>query len=467
MRKLEEKYRRELAVIGVHSAKFTSERDTDNLRKAVLRYELGHPVINDSEFSVWQQYSCRAWPTLMFIDPQGKIIGKHEGEITFEQFDPLIGQMVEEFDSKGLIDRTLPSYRMEEESGSALSFPGKVLADEASGRLFISDSNHNRIIIATLEGEVKQVIGSGEVGLKDGDFQSVRFDHPQGMALAHADQRDVLYVADTENHTIRGVDLADGTVETVAGTGQQARGDRQGGEALSSDLSSPWDLVLHDGTLYIAMAGIHQLWALDLKEKQIRPYAGNGREAPVDGPLLSASLDQPSGITTDGEKLYFADSEASAIRSADLSYPKHRSESLDATGLPQTGRVAHSENGDGRVRTIVGLDLFVFGDVDGTGEAVRLQHPLGICFHDGVLYIADTYNNKIKRAFPHTRSVLTLLGTGEPGHRDGEGSQALFHEPGDVSVAAGKLYIADTDNHVIRVADLNTGEVSTLDLRGL
>ncbi len=450
MRKLERKYKNELAVVGVHSAKFTSERDTDNLRKAVLRYEIEHPVINDGQFAVWQQYGCRAWPTLMFIDPQGKVIGKQEGEITFEEFDPIIQQMVEEFDGKGLIDRTPLALKKEKESGSALSFPGKVLADEASGRLFISDSNHNRILVATLrlrsgqalEAEVSQVVGSGEVGLEDGDFQKARFDHPQGMALAHTDQGDVLYVADTENHAIRKVDLSGGTVEKVAGTGRQARGSRQGGDALSADLSSPWDMVLHDGILYIAMAGVHQIWALDLKKRQVRPYAGNGREAPVDGALMSASLDQPSGITTDGEKLYFADSEASAIRSADL-------------------------KADGRISSIVGFDLFVFGDVDGMGQAVRLQHPLGIHYHEGVLYIADTYNNKIKKVFPHTRSVVTFLGAGEPGYRDGEGSQALFHEPGDVSVAAGKLYIADTNNHAIRVADLDTGVVSTLELKGL
>ena len=463
LRKLEQKYSRELAVIGVHSAKFTSERDTDNLRKAVLRYELEHPVINDGQFTVWQQYSCRAWPTLMFIDPQGKIIGKHEGEITFEEFDPLISQMVAEFDEQGLIDRSPRGYRMEKGEESVLSFPGKVLADEASSRLFISDSNHNRIIVTTLEGEMRHVIGSGEAGLEDGDFQRSSFDHPQGMAL----DGNVLYVADTENHAIRRVDLAGGTVETVAGTGQQARSSRQGGEALSSDLSSPWDLTLHDGTLYIAMAGTHQLWALDLKERLVRPYAGNGREAPVDGPLLSASLDQPSGITTDGEKLYFADSEASAIRSADLLFPEYRSSSLDATGRPQAHHAAQGEKRDGRVTSIVGFDLFVFGDVDGTGDAVRLQHPQGIHFHDGVLYIADTYNNKIKRVFPHTRSVLTFVGTGEPGYQDGEGSQALFHEPGDVSIAAGKLYVADTNNHAVRVVDLNTGEVSTLTLSGL
>ena len=438
LRKLEQKYSKELAVVGVHSAKFSSERDTDNLRKAVLRYEVGHPVVNDAGFAVWREYGCRAWPTLVFIDPQGRIIGKHEGEIAFDEFDLLFAQMVLEFDEKGLMDHTPLTHRLEVEDSPGLSFPGKVLADEASARLFISDSSSNRIVAATLDGEVRQVIGSGEPGLGDGDFQIARFNHPQGLAL----DGQVLYVADTENHAIRRVDLDTGTVQTIAGTGQQARGYSQGGDGLLVELSSPWDLALYDGTVYIAMAGTHQLWALDLKDRQARPYAGTGREAPDDGPLLAASLDQPTGITTDGSRLCFADSEASAVRYADL-------------------------NSDGRVGTIVGQDLFVFGDVDGTGDEVRLQHVQGITYHDGLLYIADTYNNKVKKVFPNTRSVISFLGTGQPGLADGPAFEAQFHEPSGVSVAAGKLYIADTNNHAIRVADLETGQVSTLELRGL
>ena len=438
LRKLERKYRDELAVVGVHSAKFTSEKETENLRKAVIRYELEHPVVNDSDFQVWSQYSCRAWPTLMFLDPLGKVIGKHEGEITFEDFDPLIQEMVQEFDGMGVLDRSPLSHAVEREPGSPLSFPGKVLADEALGRLVISDSNHNRVIVATLEGDVEAVVGSGEAGLCDGGFSEASFDHPQGVAL----DGDTLYVADTENHAVRRVDLAAKRVDTMAGTGRQARAYRQGGAPRTSDLSSPWDLWLHDGVLFIAMAGVHQLWSLDLRGQVIGPYAGNGREAPVDGALLAASLDQPSGITSDGRKLYFADSEASAIRSADLSP-------------------------GGRVDTIVGQGLFVFGDVDGTGDEVRLQHPQGIDHHDGILYVADTYNNKVKRLFPNTRSVISFAGTGEPGHRDGEGAEAAFHEPSGVSVAAGRVFVADTNNHAVRTVDLETGVVSTLELRGV
>ena len=438
LRKLEKKYANELVVVGVHSAKFPNEKDADNLAKAVQRYELEHPVINDTEFQVWQQYACRAWPTLMFIDPQGKVIGKHEGELTYESFDNLIGQMVAEFDAGGLLDRTSLGLVPGRRPDTALFFPGKVVADAATDRLFIADSNHNRIVVTSLSGETKDVIGSAREDLADGNFDSAAFNHPQGMALVG----DVLYVADAENHAIRKVDLTSRTVETIAGTGEQGSVRQGTGPARSTGLSSPWDLAFHDGTLYIAMAGIHQLWSLSLADETVGPYAGSGQESLTDGPLGSATLAQPSGITTDGAKLYFADSETSSIRAADL----------DLTG---------------RVRTIIGLDLFVFGDVDGADHRVRLQHPIGITNFDGVLYVADTYNHKIKRVLPVTRSAFTLLGTGKSGHQDGAGNQALFSEPSGLSIAAGKIYIADTNNHAIRVADLETSEVITLELTGL
>ena len=440
LRKLEHKYAGELAVVGVHSAKFTAEKDSENVRKAVLRLEIEHPVVNDQDFEIWKQYSVRAWPTLMFIDPQGKLIGKHEGEISLEGFERMLDELVLEFDEQGLLDRRPIEYKLEKEKEweRPLSFPGKVLADESSGRLFIADSNHNRIVVSTLGGDVQAVIGSGDRGFTDGSFEEARFDDPQGLEL----DGDVLYVADTKNHAIRSVDLAAKTVKTIAGTGEQAHGFHEGGNAVSVALNSPWDLTLHEGSLYIAMAGFHQLWKLDLTAGSVSPFSGNGRERITDGPHKSAELAQPSGTTTDGSKLYFTDSETSAIRSADL----------DAAG---------------RVATIVGLHLFEFGDIDGVGDDVRLQHPIGIELHDGVLYIADTYNNKIKKVYPATRGATSYLGSGSPGRDDGPGASATFHEPAGLSVAAGKLYIADTNNHAVRIADLESGDVSTLELRGL
>ena len=440
LRKLEEKYSNELVVVGVHSAKFTAEKDTHNVRKAILRYEIEHPVANDSDFVIWQTYAVRAWPTLMFIDPRGKVIGKHEGEIALGPFDNIIGEMVSEFDREGLMDRTPMTFKLESEKERErpLSFPGKILADAGSGRLFVADSNHHRIVVATLDGDVTQIIGCGEQGYEDGPGHDARFDDPQGMAL----DGDTLYVADTKNHAIRKVALDTGRVDTIAGVGEQARMFHGGGDGLNTPLNSPWDLELQGDTLYIAMAGFHQLWRLHLGTGEVRPHAGSGRENIVDGPLQSAQLAQPSGIATIGAKLYFTDSETSAIRAADV-------------------------DPNGRVQTVVGQGLFTFGDADGVGDEVRLQHPIGIDAEDGVLYITDSYNNKIKRIYPASRGCVTMLGSGKAGHEDGPARSAAFHEPAGVSAVAGKLYVADTNNHAVRVADLETGDVETLELRGL
>lgn len=445
LRKLEEKYAQELVVVGVHSAKFPNEKDADNVLRAAQRYELKHPIVNDTEFEVWRQYACRAWPTLMFVDPAGKVIGKHEGELPFDDFDALLGQMIAEFDAKGMIDRRdlhLKPDALEEET---LAFPGKVLADGPGNRLFIADTNHNRIIISDLDGAVQAVVGSSAEDFIDGAYGSAAFNHPQGMELVG----NILYVADTENHAIRTIDLSRQTVSTIAGTGEQGMDRRAIGPGAQVALSSPWDLTHHQGQLYIAMAGIHQLWRLSLADGVVQPHAGTGAESIENGPLATATLAQPSGITVGNDLLYFADSETSSIRSAGLD--------------PVIGRVA----------TLVGIDLFAFGDRDGVEHHVRLQHPIGIEWHEGELFLADTYNHKIKRLLTLTRSVQTVLGSGATGLHDGTGQHATFSEPSGLSFARfdgdrpDLLYVADTNNHAVRVADLQANRVWTLELTGL
>ena len=278
------------------------------------------------------------------------------------------------------------------QAATPLRYPGKILADEAGGRLFIADSNHNRIVVAKLDGKLEQVIGSGAIGREDGGFDACSFNHPQGMALVG----NVLYVADTENHLLRKADLAARRVTTVAGTGEKGNAWPDPGDAVdckgtqagrkrrslkSTALSSPWALWQQGSDLYIAMAGMHQIWKMPLDESEIGPYAGNGREAIDDGPLLPrlpydpgfASFAQPSGLSSDGKRLFVADSEGSTVRSVPF-------------------------DPNGKVETLVGLTgtLFDFGDTDGSGRDVRLQHPLDVAWADGKLYVADTYNNKIK-----------------------------------------------------------------------
>jgi len=441
LKALEQKYPNQLVVIGVHSAKFENEKGTDNIREAIMRYEIEHPVVNDSDMKLWQRFFTRAWPTIGIIDPEGHFIGNMSGEFEHEQLDQaVIAPMIAYHRKKGTLDETPVDFHLEREKAAPtpLRYPGKLLADAANGRLYISDSNHNRIVITTLEGKLLEVIGSGRIGADDGNYTSASFDHPQGMAL----EGDTLYVADTENHLIRKVDLAQKTVSTLAGTGEQNRRRQLGAELKTTALNSPWALSFIDGKLYIAMAGPHQMWVLDEEAGTIMPYAGSGREDVTDGPLLEGAMAQPSGIATDGESLYVVDSEASAVRKIDL-------------------------DPSGQIMTFVGKaggGLFRFGDVDGIGEAVKLQHPLGIVYQAGKLYVADSYNHKIKVIDTKTRECRTLFGTGQPGDA---ADPPQFSEPAGLTIVGAKLYIADTNNHKIRVADLESGAVSDLAIAGL
>ncbi len=438
LRKLEEKYKDKLIVIGVHSAKFLTEQGTNNIREAILRYGIEHPVVNDKNFAIWKEYDVHAWPTVVLIDPDGNIVAKRSGENVYEPFNESIKEIISKYDGK--LNTTQMQFALEndKEPKTLLSFPGKVTADEKSNRLFITDSNHNRIIVTDLKGNIVEKIGSGKKGKRDGSFNEAEFYHPQGTAVID----NFLYVADTENNLIRKADLKNKTVETIAGNGERAANRYPSGDAKENALNSPWDLTITGNQLFIAMAGTHQIWAVNLDNNNIRIHAGTGRENIEDGNLASASLAQPSGITTNGKKLYFADSEVSAVRSADI-------------------------NPDGKVKTIIGHGLFDFGDIDGDAEDARFQHPLGIVYTNTQIFLADTYNNKIKIIDPVRRISKTFAGTGDEGKEDGNLNNCTFDEPGGIAHAYGKLYVADTNNDLIRVIDIMSGEVSTLKLKGM
>lgn len=438
LKKLEEKYAQELVVIGVHSAKFRNEKETAQIREAVIRYGIRHPVVNDADFRVWKSYAARAWPTLVLINPKGKVIGSMSGEGVFGPIDRVLAEGVPYFLTKGELVRSPLRTTLEEAARpeTLLSYPGKISADPVGHRLFISDSNHNRILITSSTGRILDVIGSGEEGQQDGSFEIAELNHPQGTFLSN----DTLYIADTENHLVRLANLNTRQVQTVLGTGAQARRMNQSGVGRNVAINSPWDLLVHNGVAYIAMAGFHQIWSVT--SWKAAPFAGSARENIADGKHLEADLAQTSGLTTDGTKLYFADSETSSIRAVDLSP-------------------------NGNVTTLIGKGLFEFGDADGNCADARLQHPLGVAWNQGRLYVADTYNSKIKVIHPIKCSIETLAGNGARDLRNGSLRDAAFNEPGGIVWLDGKLHVADTNNHVIRVIDPEAKSVSSLELTGL
>lgn len=441
LERLERRFARELVVIGVHAAKFSNEQATENIRQIIHRYGITHPVANDAEFRIWRAYTVRAWPTRVIIDPAGYIVGAASGEGNYEGFEEAIEAVIRVFDERGELSRAAIALAPEAVATSAgtLAFPGKVLARD--GRLYISDSNHHQVVVADTTGRIVDRIGSGAPGMADGTFDEAAFSRPQGLALAGRR----LLVADTGNHLVRAVDLDRRSVTTIAGTGERCMWREEGGVALKTALSSPWDLAVHGELLFIAMAGLHQVWMLDVARGVVWPYAGSGAEARVDGGIEEAAFAQPSGLDILGGTMLVADAESNIVR---------------AIELPPVNRVA----------TLAGGNLFDFGDRDGRGDEVRLQHPLGIaCDPVGQgrrprVYVADTYNHRIKALDPATRAVSVVAGTGRPGHDDGPVARASFYEPGGLSLMDGVVYVADTNNHAIRTITLATGKVGTLPL---
>jgi sugar lactone lactonase YvrE len=260
----------------------------------------------------------------------------------------------------------------------------------------------------------------------DAKESAAMLDNPQGMVLVG----DFLYVADTGNHAIRRIQLKTGEVMTLAGTGKQGRytGDSFR-EPTDAQLNSPWDLSYHESNLYIAMAGQHQIWRMNLNHLAIERYAGTGGGDLGDGAVDTASFAQPSGLAIHEDRLYVVDAETSAVREIHL-----------------TQNV---------VNTLVGKGLFDFGDRSGVGREARLQYPLGICAdaERGVLWIADTYNSKIKCMDMRTHEVSTFKFNFE------------LNEPGGLSVYRNKLFIANTNDHQIVMLDLQTRMPEALNVR--
>ncbi|MEN8166770.1 MAG: thioredoxin-like domain-containing protein [Pseudomonadota bacterium] len=429
LKRLEEKYGHQLLVIGVHTPKFDNEKNLDTLRHIVVRYGVDHPVVNDVDSILATKYGMRAWPTRVLIDPAGTVLGRVTGEGRYDLFEEAVSQLLE--DHAAILDPTPVPLKLEREqlAPSLLAAPGKIAA--SGQHVAISDTMNHRVILLDHTGKIGRIFGGEDAGNSDGAADSARFDSPQGLVFG----KQGLYVADTGNHLIRYIDLKSFKVSTVVGNGTLERPRRGEFDALAVGLASPWGLSLQDNFLYIAMAGSHQIWRYDTRSERIEPYAGSGREGIADGDLKAATFSQPSGLSIIDEWLYVADAEDSAVRRIHLE--------------------------QGKVETVVGTGLFDFGDRDGPFDQALLQHVLGIAaYRPERIFIADTYNHKLKSVDLRKGTVSTVIGTGQPGLFDLKRGLLQLNEPGGLTLVGEQLLIADTNNHRIIRYDPKSGRAS-------
>jgi thiol-disulfide isomerase/thioredoxin len=436
---IEKKYHgRPVVIIGVHSAKFNNEQEVGNITEAICRYEISHPVIVDRDMAIWQSYSVSGWPTIAVIDPKGNVVYQQSGEGQRENLDDVIGVLLERHKEQGTLAKEPLAIKTPAAAPSrVLSYPGKLSFSPDGRMLAISDSNHNRVLVVDAEsGKIIHKVGGGAKDLRDSNFEQARFFRPQGVLWIG----DKIYVADTESHALREVDLQSRTVRTLAGNGRQGHWIQSPQDGKTTQLSSPWDLAHEGGFIFIAMAGLHQIWAYHVQTGKVGPFAGSGYENIIDGSLGEAQFAQPSGLAIFGNNLLVADSEVSAVRRIDLARKS--------------------------VQTTVGEGLFVFGHKDGPLKEARLQHPLGVACEGNRVYVADTYNHAVRLIDLAEQRVSTLVGRPEMKtvcNIDDPSCDTLgLFEPSDVKVRGSLLYIADTNNHLVRVFDLEKKVLRTL-----
>lgn len=424
---LQEKYRDQpFLVIGVHSGRFPNEHEPANVRAALMRYGISQPTVVDETLSFRKKYGLKMWPTFILLD------GENNGVLILsgEKRRHVLDQVIQDTLKQGKKNKTLLpkkwTYQELPEPSTVLYFPTKLAFDANENVLYIADSGHHQIVAAKLttplSAEVMQRLGSGKKGCKDGIYSVATFANPQGLAF----HENTLYVADTDNHAIRAVQLKEKKITTLCGNGQY------GAFGLPN---SPTDLVFKDNTLFITMAGNHQLWQLDVLKKKMTLWVGNGYPDKIDGSAMGSSLAQPSCITMDekGEEFFFVDSESSALRS-----------------FSTTNK---------QVKTLICAGLFKYGFMDGKFATAALQNPQSIQYDAGKILLADTFNHALRLADLKREEIITLIS-----RQNNNPDSPLLWEPSGVLMVSPYIYIADTNNHLIRVYHITTKQLENLKL---
>lgn len=423
--RLAQRFGKQLVIIGINSPKFSNSKTAAGLQTFMAVHDIRHPVVLDADYRIWNAWHVFAWPTFFLIGSNGNVLQRMIGERTFEQLAEPIAQAL----SRAPAPESLPPLPMQSPpaAASALEAPGGVAV---SGKwVAISDTGHDRVILATKSGQLRAVFGAAcadgdNDGDDDGDTAAVGFSRPHGLTF-HAGR---LFVADTEGQRVRVIDWQAGTVTTLAGSGQRAYVAAGTFAAAEAQLNSPWDVAWAGGKLYVSMAGNHAIWRYDPATQTIGPWAGSGREGLRNGNRQRAEFAQPSGLDAHAGTLYVAGPESSSIRAIDLT--------------------------KGSVDTLIGQGLFKFGLRDGKAAQALLQHAEDVIWHDGALYIADTFNNALRRLDLDTMRVATV-------------TTALDHPQALAVLAPNKLLVAESGGDRIDAVNLDTGAVTRWRVDGL
>lgn len=414
---LHTRYPGRLQPIAIHVPRFDCERDPQQVLKQLRRQGVSFPIVHDPDWHAWQRFGVDAWPTVLLIDANGQVRERVTGLDSMAELErPLAAlcdalPMPTDEDSRALVE-TSPEPRL------PLRFPVGLVA--TPDRLYVADSGHHRVLECNHGGRVLRQFGMGTADFVDGDLEQAAFRRPQGLSLV----RDVLYVADAGNHALRRIMLRSGRVDTVCGNGRAGE-PVEGVVANARDvaLNQPQSVFATDSEVHLALAGDNRIWTYGLGRGELSCRAGSGQLEVRDGSGSMAAFAQPVALAAVQQMLYVCDALGSAVRSLQLR--------------------------NNVVQTLVGQGPWDFGDADGRRENARLQNPQAIALSPDspLLWIADTGNGTLRTLRLGGGEVATV-----PLSRRLQGVSGL-------SIAAGAVWIAETDAHAVLRYDLAGGEL--------
>lgn len=322
-----------------------------------------------------------------------------------------------------------------------------------------------RHVVGTFAGK------AGVAGATDGSAARARFDAPKGIATDGL----FLYLTDFNNHTIRKIEIANSKVTTLAGlAGKKGSAD---GKGAAARFYRPLGITVDDGMLYVTDSNHHSVRQIDIESGEVTTVAGGpGLVGYADGSAKDARFFIPEGITTDGENLYVADTHNHSIRKIDLD-TNRVSTLAGLSGAPgmvdDTGGKARFSSpkglttegrnlfvvdfGNHRIRKVVlatgQVSTLAGGDEDSAkqGEENGFNYPSGVTSDGRNLYIVDTFNSTVRKIAISSGKVSTIAGKAiVEGTTDGVGTVARFSEPVGITTDGNDLYITDSASNTIR-----------------
>lgn len=409
---LREEDREAIDLIGVYCPRFPSERELWRAKALLDCAGVNFPVYDDSSKAIRRSYLINGWPATVLVDPKGYLAWAREGVLPPEIIRPVLKTMGR---TARLVGDIKPIDHSRAHRTEFKFIPTRLVL--LGDRLIVLDGKSNRLLFLKISSDGKSASIERSLNLGPSNSSSVT-----GFSILE----DRIFLFDRRGRKVRLIDHKGKDIVMFSGDSSPLM------MAGPRSFGYPKDGVCRDGLLYVASAGTYQIWVQSLSGGGASPFTGNGSPGMDDGLPSKATLGSPEAMISDGRVLFLSDSYSNSVRWIDTS--------------------------SGVVQTLAGEGPSLYGCRDGKGTSALFQRPMGLCLSGRTLYVADSYNDRIRAIDLDSGYVSTFYGA--------KRGQSLSC-PSDLAIGGERFYVSDMGSGRIVHFDQRYGEPETLEIAGL